>query len=260
MGDIVPFETKEEFQRDIEKLRVELSMLLLERDQLLYHVCPAIETAYLMRFGGLEYQVYQAECQFRRLKRKLALLIQRRNRQESIDLQQIEGQLDLELAEYQERLKEQLSHLNWALERSQREVLSEDESRELKSLYRKIVKKLHPDLHPELSQEELDLFHQAVTAYEDGNLAVLQVIAQVMGDSSEELSGSLLVKEKERLEELTASLTKEISDLKKDYPYTLKILLEDEEACQGRLAVLTDQLEKYQALCQQYDKEISLYV
>ena len=260
MGEIIPFETKEEFQQDIGKLRVELSMLLLERDQLLYHICPAIETAYLMRFGGLEYQVYQAECQFRRLKRKLALIVRSRNRQESIDLNQIECQLDIELEEYYQKLEEQLSNLNWAIERSQREILSDSESKELKKLYRKIVKNLHPDLHPHLGQEELRLFHQAVAAYEDGNLAVLQVISQVVENTDSELSGNLLVQEKERLKQMVSELVEAITALKKAYPYSLKSLLEDEEACQKRLAELTEQLTEYQSLCQRYEEEIAHYV
>ena len=45
-----------------------------------------------------------------------------------------------------------------------------------KELYRKIVKKLHPDMNPDVTEHELELFHRATKAYEEGDIMTLQAI------------------------------------------------------------------------------------
>lgn len=52
--------------------------------------------------------------------------------------------------------------MNDALKRSKAEVLSDEDNKELKKLYRKIVKALHPDINPDVSQAQVQLFDNAV--------------------------------------------------------------------------------------------------
>ena len=42
-----------------------------------------------------------------------------------------------------------------------------------KELYRKIVKKLHPDMNPNATEHDLELFHRAAKAYEEGDIMTL---------------------------------------------------------------------------------------
>ena len=123
--------------------------------------------AYMLAIGGLEYKAYEIECAILRLKRKAELIQANKNRQEKIVLSKIEEVLDFEFAEYKAKLNEQVDKMNAALERSKGEVLSDEENRELKKLYRAIVKSLHPDLHPNLSDAKINLFHNAAMAYEN---------------------------------------------------------------------------------------------
>ena len=64
----------EKLKAEVEKLRTELSMLVPERDELLYQECKNIETAYMLSLGALEYKVYEIECAILRLKRKAELI------------------------------------------------------------------------------------------------------------------------------------------------------------------------------------------
>ena len=68
---IIPFPDFQKLKEEIEKLRKELSMLVLERDELRFVICKNIEMEYMLKVGGLEYQAYEAECAFLRLKRKV---------------------------------------------------------------------------------------------------------------------------------------------------------------------------------------------
>ncbi|URZ88370.1 hypothetical protein [Floricoccus penangensis] len=65
-----------------------------------------------------------------------------------------------------------------AIEYSSLERLSDDEVKYMKSLYRKIVKKLHPDLNPNVTASQINLYEAAVTAYRDGDLKRLEIIFQ----------------------------------------------------------------------------------
>ena len=176
MDAIILFPEIEQLKLEVEKLHTELSMLLLERDELLYVECKNIEMIYMLKLGGLECRVFEVQCAMLRMKRKLELIQARRNRQERIDMEKIESVLDFEFTEFQKKLDEQLAKMNAAIDRSRAKVLSEEESKELKRLYRRVIKALHPDLNPDLSDEKKELFFKAVRAYESGDLHMLRII------------------------------------------------------------------------------------
>ena len=88
---VIVFPGVENLKKEVEKMRTELSMLLLERDELLLVICPNIETDYMLKLGSIEYKAYEAMCAMLRLKRKIELLQAKRNRQENIVLIDIES-------------------------------------------------------------------------------------------------------------------------------------------------------------------------
>ena len=94
----------EKLKEEIQKLNTEISMLLLERDELRFVVCKNIETAYMLSLGVLEFKAYELYCKVLRLKRKLAIITVKKNRQEKINLEEIEKTLDEEFAEYKKQL------------------------------------------------------------------------------------------------------------------------------------------------------------
>ena len=109
--NIIVFPEYEKLQTEIEMLRTELSMLVLERDDLWYMECKNIEMIYMLEIGGLEYKAYEAQCTYLRLKRKVNLIQARINRQEAINLEEIDKVLDVEFEEYQEKLNDQIDKI-----------------------------------------------------------------------------------------------------------------------------------------------------
>ena len=106
----------------------------------------------------------------------------------------------------------------------------ETEEQELKRLYRKIVKAMHPDLHPDQDAATKDLFKRAILAYKDFNLQMLREIDAMLGSEAEmqtENPEEGLEKEKARLLGLIHKVRMEIRSIKNRYPYTLKALLDD---------------------------------
>ena len=198
------------------------------RDQMLFVECKNIEMEYMLPLGDLEYKAYELNCHMLRLKRKAELIQACKNRQEKIILSEIENILDTEFADYQAHLDEQLHKMNRAMERSRGEWLSEDELQEARKLYHDIVKALHPDLHPELGPEKLELFHNAVSAYERGDIKSLRIISVMVRGSDtvdqEKDKTAALTRERDRLKELVTDLQEQIEKITKGSVWRTHIL------------------------------------
>lgn len=259
-GNVIVFPDFEKLKSEVEKMRTELSMLLLERDELQFVICKNIETEYMLKLGSIEYKAYQAQCLSLRLKRKIELIQAKKNRQEKVIISAIEKTLDTEFAEYQKRLDEQINKMNDALKRSKAEVLTDEENKELKKLYRKIVKALHPDINPDASETQVDLFDNAVQAYKNGDLNTLRIIGEMVGNSP--LPGhhkdalTQLNEEKERLQNLLKAIRDSIEQIKSEYPYTMKEIIEDEEQIEQKKRELENILGQYNELISIYKAKI----
>lgn len=259
-NNIIIFPAYEELKSDIAKLRTELSMLATEKDELVFVECENIRMSYMLSLGALEYNAYKLECKILRLKRKIELVQTFINRQEKIDLKHIEDVLDREFAEYQEKLDQKIADMNKALARSKAEFLSEEDTAEIKKLYFRIVKALHPDLHPNQSEANMMLFHNAVNAYENGDLMALRVISEMIGNAEvlDEPDGlKQMIKEKERLVELVAIVSEQITEIKNSVPYTLKEFIKDDETIELNKKELELRISQLEETTEFYEKKIS---
>ena len=259
-SNVIVFPDFEKLKSEVEKKRTELSMLLLERDELQFVICKNIETEYMLKLGSIEYKAYEAQCAALRLKRKIDLIQAKKNRQEKIIISAIEETLDEEFAEYQKQLDEQIYKVNAAIKRSKAEVLSDEENKELKKLYRKIAKALHPDINPDVSEAQVQLFDNAVSAYKSGDLGTLRIISEMVGNNPlpEQHKDAMtqLVEERERLEGLLESIRESIENIKSEYPYTMKDILEDTKKTEQKKQELESVIEQYNELISIYKAKI----
>lgn len=138
-----------------------------------------------------------------------------------------------------------------------------------KSLYRKIIKKLHPDVNPDITEHEKELFYKAVRAYQEGDVVTLQEIYDEIFSAQEtpekELSMEELATLREKLKKNIRSLQAEIAAIKRTFPYTIKAYLDDAEAVKQKreeLETLISQNEKtlerltrmYQEICEEMNE------
>ena len=250
----------ENLKKELLKKRTELSMLVLQRDELKYVICKNIETKYMLELGSLEYCLYQSECIIMRLKRKVELIQMRINRQEKIDVSAIDKLLDEQFREYQQKLEEKIKKMNEAIERNNGEVLTEQQVKELKKLYRAIVKALHPDLNPSVTKQQIKLFQNAVTAYKNGDLQTLRIINEMISnnhseddntDNIEKMRNELI-----RLDRMISSINGDIEKIKSEYPYTMKDILFDKEQLNQKKQELKDNIDQCDELVSFYKTKI----
>lgn len=231
-NNIIIFPDIDGITQEVKKLKIEISMLILERDELLFVECKNIETAYMILLGFLEYKIFEKECLYLSLKRKMELIQTKLNRQEKVDLSLIDEQLDQEFIIYKNQLDEQLNKLNDAIDYQKAEALSEEDYKALKKMYRTIVKSLHPDLNSNLTEEQLKLFHNAVSAYENGDKHTIESIYFIIKDMSTDkhLDNKSIVDERDQLVQKLDEIKLNIEQIKASYPYTMKPIITDQDA------------------------------
>lgn len=259
-SSVILFPEFQKLKDEVERMRTELSMLLLERDELQFVISKNLSTAYMLEFGSLEYKAYEAQCTALRLKRKIELIQAKLNRQEKINPAKIEETLDREFAEYQAKLEEQINKMNEAIERSKLPALSEKETKEIKQIYRSVVKSLHPDLNPNVSPAQVKLFENAVEAYKNGDISTLRIIKEMVVEHNlpekEKDSLSVLRDKQAELTKLIKTIQEHITRIKGEYPFTIREIINNPEKKEARKVELEEITAQYAGLIEFYTAKI----
>ena len=232
---------------DLEKLKNKLSNLIIEYEELKFKICPNMELEYLANFGFLEFELYKKDVELSKLKRKFQLIQMRINNQEEIDIDSINKILNDEFLTYEKNLEKQMIELDKLSNILDITLLSDDDLKKLKSLYKKCVLKLHPDLNENLSNNEKELFIRITEAFNLGDLETLELLYY-----SIESDNIYSVSDDDRLKELIEDLKIKIEAIKSKFPYNKKELLDDDE----RVNNYKNDLKK---LIQQFSEEIRKY-
>lgn len=259
MTDLITNPEQVRLREEIREMRNKIILLLQERDTLLLVECKGIEARYMSLVGALEAEAFREELAYRRTKRKMEMLQALVNRREHVDEEKIEQLLDEEMTVFQQRLDDRMDALNAMVSGSEGERVRTGTEEELRSLYHKIVKDLHPDLHPDLTDREIEMFAWAQEAYENRDLGTLQIIADAIRadeDLPEDMSMGDLMQERNRLMDIAAEIREEIGKIKSEYPYTMKELLDDREWVEQRRAELQDQIDNYIEIRKTYESRI----
>lgn len=345
--------SKSEYDRlveEIHQIQARIIELTALRDDLLYHICPALKAEYEEKIASLERELLAAQMYLQEKRRIIEILQAQMNRQKAPSMEEAREEAHEEFRSYQEDLKRKAKEAEdfrsrwekesqWsAHDRKDREKNrksgedqraektdgsqetagshgtdgsqetsgeqkkdskkdkeedwkdqstsetggkdqksseaggqdTESEEKEqspvqkLKALYRKIVKRLHPDVHPNPTEREKELLNQASEAYQHGDLEALQRIWDELSgaDAPEEQFADTpegIEKLKELLIRLKARMTaleKEIRQIRSDYPYTLRSFLQDEQAVEQKRQRLKKQLEKTREM----DRQLAEYI
>lgn len=245
-------------QDKVASLQQELLDLVGEHDHLRYVICVNIENDYMLKMGYLEVKAFELQLTFSRMRREISMIQACINRGEPVQPAVIQERLESEFASFQAKLTNQLNQLDRALGRTQADCLSEDEVKELKQLYRQLVKAWHPDMNPNLGSEYAQLFERAVQAYRNGDLVTMRILAVIQGGQDPEVnreetdSLSYWHSKFEETNDLIANYRERIATIRQSYPYLYLEILEDDER-------LRERQEEYEELIQQYEANIVSY-
>lgn len=105
--EIVLSDYLEELRREIQSLREQLSVLLQEKEDLIYHVCPKLESRYASVIGVYENRAHYLELQILELKRRIEMMQAAINRAKTISMEQMEDQIRKEYQAFHDKVEEE---------------------------------------------------------------------------------------------------------------------------------------------------------
>lgn len=225
-------------ERDL--LRDELARLLAEAHDLVETVGPNLLAMYQNKIGAWELRRLEAECAVARLRREIELAQAAMNRGEAPDPGAINAQIEAEFTTWRQRVQEAADRLRDAQLRMSHK-LSPEEDRELKRLYRELVKDLHPDMNPGRGEELAQLWRRVQDAYGRADVEELRAFALMVRPgvtvpSSDPIRDLSL--EVADLKGQVARRIAEIDGIQKQPPFNLRESLADEAWLAARRAAL----------------------
>lgn len=342
MDDIAVVDFDGSLKEEIRILRAQLILLLQEKEELLYHICPELMARYAREVGSYENRAHYQEYMILELKRRIEIARAALNREQTISKEKVDKQIETEYKAFYEKVEQERRRTEQAQkeqdrkERRKREAEqrwqakygsarqdpeenraeatgwryiggdeenssgtgrgeeadsaekdgnigkeTDKESRKkasdntdgsedgekkrpsLKDLYRKIIKRLHPDVNPDATEREQELFRRATQAYEDGDIETLQEIydevfssAEPESEPTDNLSPEELLEIKRRLEGQIRALQAELNEIKSRNPYRYKELLDNPEKLSLVQAALQKAIRLYEGEIKRLNAEL----
>ena len=121
------------------------------------------------------------------------------------------------------------------------------DAEEIKRIYRRVAKRLHPDICPLTAEnpELMELFQKVLMAYRANDLKAIREAETLINHFLQELGEEPFSGEIENLPEKINDLETEISNILSTEPYSFKLLLEDDEAMEKKHKELDEEIEYY---------------
>lgn len=249
-----------ELRARYEMLKREFSELFSLKNEMISHDLPYLTSLYLELIGRKLYEVYCLSLELSILKQRMTLLQAYVNRNEVPDIKAVDKKINVQFAEYQNRIEEEAKKLaaarDYLLKGS---LLSEEETKELRTIYFMIVKRLHPDVNPNLNEEDKELFIKAQAAYEMLDLDSLRLILLSLDlDNPPPVEAYKLEEMVEKLTENVRELQSQIDKLNLEFPFILKEKLINEEWVKSELESAQKEIEAYKIEIEKYKKYVIL--
>ncbi len=308
MNKLIFVDVISELKKEIAEIKNKISVLLQEKEDLEFNVCPKLKAEYYEKIGKIEVQIRMLELTAAELKFRISIIQAALNRREKISEKTVEKKVEKEYSEYRkkvdeayeeaekEKSEEESRQKQWQqnyekYERSEKDEADKNEkahseenqsgdygekeekkeqssgaakdseykkmsfSQKLKELYRRIVKKLHPDINPNITEREKELFFETQKAYKNGDLEKLEEIyAEIMEEEKIQGNGTVsndisqLNELKEKLIKKLHSVEREISAIKASFPYSAKDILKNPTALSEKQNELHEIIGKYEEI------------
>ncbi len=239
----------EELNRKLEKLAVEFLDLFTRHKGMVEDESVILTSLYLEKLGRFQLELLQKKTEAARLKMKMNMIQAAINRDERLDVQAIEKLIQKKFQDYYAEIEAQAAALDQAKEVLSH-LVSEEDTRKLKELFRALCKRLHPDLNPDQTEDEKELFIKVKSAYDLQKIAELQHIFLYLDESKREdsvfISGDEKMERISRLEGNIKSLTAKIAQLHQTFPFNVKELIVDEKYIAQKQGELRSEIENFE--------------
>ena len=211
------------------------------------------DRAYVREFGDLILEIFQLKIECIRKKKTIEYCQAAVNRGLSVDQDQMQEYLRQEMAAFQAQLEDMIEDTENAKNAGE---ITEIELLQIKKIYHRMVKKIHPDINPIVAENEQlqELWQRVVTAYTSNDLKELQEAEILVNKLLKQIDAGALEIEIQNIDEKIAELEEEIKRICETDPYMYKFLLDDDEAVKEKTDSLNEEKESYEEYSSQLDE------
>ncbi len=226
--------------------------LLLRRDDCKKRAKSA-EIMYIREFGGLITESFQKKVDCIAKKKCIEYYQAAANRGSTVKLNELDDYLRETMEVYEQHLKEMLN--DYEACRNAKPV-SEHTVVEVKVIYRKIAKLIHPDMHPDMEEEEIfdELWSDTVDAYTRNDLEMLRevevLVQKALQERGEEVPEIIIPDIVERI----AKVQEDIERITGTDPYLYISLLADPSAVEEKKRELREEIDEYREYEEQLEQ------
>ena len=217
--------------------------LLLRRDEL-EKEADHILIEYTRVFGDISTEIFKLKIDCIALKKSISYCVMAKNRGESVSGEKLREYIAEKIAIYTARLEEMI-HQNELSKKG--EMLSAFQAREIKRIYRKIAKILHPDIsditkkHPSLA----DLFQRVLVAYHCNDYKEMKELEVLVNRALDEIGEEKFELVIPDVEAKIAALEEEIQSITTTEPYILREILDDPERVRQKMSEFGEERDSY---------------
>ena len=224
--------------------------LLFERDKYKKQAGEYLRE-YICEFGELLTEVFRKKISCIEKKKMINYCQSRINKGEAIDVEAMNEYIMNQMESYNNQLADMM-HNNDICRNGQ--PISRSEVLQIKHVYRRIAKKIHPDIHPGTLDIPIlsDLWNRVMDAYDGNDLKALEELEIQINSVLRELRDDVPDEDIPDIEEKIQALEEEIDKIISTDPYQYKFLLDDKEKVQELKEDLNEELEAYT----RYEKQL----
>lgn len=232
--------------------------LLLQRDQL-EKEAESYRMEYTREFGDLITESFKLKIECIGIKKAIFYCQTKKNRGEELDPDDMRDYLNTHMAAYYAELNDLIAQHKFS---KSGKPVSQNQVSEVKKIYRKLAKLLHPDISPLTSEnpELMEMFQDVIVAYRYNDLKRLQELDVLIAKTLDELGADHAEIVIPNVEERISELEEEIFRILSTEPYTYRELLSDAIKLEEKKKALIkeiDDYKKYMAELQSYLNEMT---
>ena len=238
--------------REIDALREKLGALIEEQESLLHGEREILLAKYNRDVGCIEYELFLLQVEIAELRRRIALLQADINSGRTITDERI-TRLDREIQKDFEKARIELEEKERELRESRllldpERWMNPEDARELKTLYRRLCQRYHPDV----GGQELERWEQTWStlqhAYRAGDLDLLKALSETLDMSGKPLPDTpdALDAEIERLRSRIKKQSERVAKILSAPPFAFREKLDDSQWVEARQRELKQEIVESQ--------------
>lgn len=225
------------------QLRKKFLQLYTKKEEIVTSAITSTYVLYTNMVGRAEFEVFNLSIEAKALRLKIKLAQSYINKNETPDTVWIENRISQLWHQHEEKLKQMIEGIKFS---DNMISVQPNVVEDCRTIYRMLVKKLHPDLHPELSEDLHDMLIVAQAAYKQYDVKTLRQLAIKCHFLSESDIHRKDFDEHQfliQLQEQIANLEKEIEEYENSFPLNYLERLKNKKWVEEQQKILQEQLE-----------------